>query len=459
MGEKPLAILTVRANNNGTMTERADADIEKTFHEAEQVGLKLAIKGRFVAIAAVEAWLLVSRSSEWAPAFLAAGAVFAGLGVLHYLIIGSRHDRPWVKYVFITIDIVLLSAAVAHAPLTDALDLPKVMVFRFDLFPYYFLIIAVAAFSFSPGMVLWAGVAGAASWMAVFFWVVAPMERVLEWGDIPAGATGEQYLSVVFDADFIATGSRVQESVVFLTVAVLLAIVMRRARQTVRQQLEADAERRSISEIFGRYVPRAVADRVISDKGALAPVEREATVMFIDVAGFTELTERFGPTRIVDVLNAFFDAATRIIGDHNGIVTQFQGDAVLATFNVPIADQNHAGRTIECARKILQTADTETFGGTELSLRIGINTGSVIAGNVGGGGRQNYTVHGDAVNLAARLESMNKELGTRVLISESTALAAGRDDLTEVARVQVRGLSGKRPVFTVSTAHALAAGD
>lgn len=125
---------------------------------------------------------------------------------------------------------------------------------------------------------------------------------------------------------------------------------------------------------------------------------------------------------------------------------------------MPIADQNHAGRTIECARKILQTADTETFGGTELSLRIGINTGSVIAGNVGGG-RQNSTVHGDAVNLAARLESMNKELGTRLLISESTALAAGRDDLTEVARVQVRGLSGERPVFTVLAPHALAAGD
>jgi len=431
------------------MTKRADAEIKKTFYEAEQVGLKLAIKGRFVAIAAVEMWLLVSRSSEWAPAFLAAGALFAGLGVVHYLIIGSRHDQPWVKYLFITIDVVLLSAAVAYAPLTDALDLPKVMVFRFDLFPYYFLIIAVAAFSFSPGMVLWAGVVGAASWMAVFFWVIAPMERVLEWGDIPTGATGDQYLSVVFDPDFVATGSRVQESIVFLTVAVLLAIVMRRARKTVRQQLEADAERRSISEIFGQYVPRAVADIVISDKGALAPVEREATVMFIDIAGFTELTERFGPTLIVDVLNDFFDVATRIIGEHNGIVTQFQGDAVLATFNVPLSDDGRAGRAVECARKIILTAETDTFGGTELAVRVGLNTGSVVAGNVGGGGRQNYTVHGDAVNLAARLEAMNKELGTRVLISESTAQAARRDDLTEVARVKVRGLNGERPVFTL----------
>jgi len=433
------------------MKDSAASNVETTFLEAEQVGLKLAIKGRFVAIAAVELWLLVSRSSEWAPAFLAAGALFAGLGVLHYLIIGSRHDRPWVKYVFITVDIVLLSAAIAYAPLTDAVGLPKVIVFRFNLFPYYFLIIAVAAFSFSPGMVLWAGVAGAFSWIAAFLWIIAPMDRRVEWGDIPDGATAEQYLSVVFDPDFIATGSRFQESIVYLTVAVLLAIVMRRARQTVRRQLEADAEKRSISEIFGRYVPRAVADRVISDKGSLAPVEREATVMFIDVAGFTELTERFGPTRIVDVLNAFFDAATRIIGEHDGIVTQFQGDAVLATFNVPLVDLNHAGRAVECARKIVLTAETSTFGGTELAVRVGLNTGSVVAGNVGGGGRQNYTVHGDAVNLAARLEAMNKELGTRVLISESTALAAGRDDLTEVARVKVRGLSGERPVFTLTS--------
>ncbi len=433
---------------NATARDMTD-DIQATFTRAEQVGLRLAIKGRLVAIVLLEAWLLLSRSPDRAPEFLAAGAVFAALGGLHYVIIGSRFDRPWVKYVFITIDIVLLSAAVAHAPLVDELQLPGIVVFRFNLFPYYFLIIAVAAFSFSPGMVLWAGVFGGASWLAAFAWIVSGMERTLEWTDIPVGASSAEYLAVLLDPDFIATGSRIQESLVFVTVAMLLAVVMARARRTVRLHVEADAERRSISEIFGQYVPRAVADLVITDRGSLAPVERTATIVFFDIAGFTQLTERLGPTRTVEVLNEFFDAVTRIIGDHNGVVTQFQGDAVLATFNVPLTDKDHAGKAVTCASEILKCADSRTFGGSQLAVRIGVNTGSVVAGNVGGGGRQNYTVHGDAVNLAARLEAMNKDLGTRVLISETTETLLDRGDLTKVADVEVRGLGGMRPVFTL----------
>ena len=238
-----------------------------------------------------------------------------------------------------------------------------------------------------------------------------------------------------------------------LVVAALLAVVMRRARRTVRLHLEADAERRSISEVFGRYVPRAVADMVISDKGSLAPTERTATVLFIDIAGFTNLTERLGPVRVVEMLNDYFDVVTRIIGEHNGVVTQYQGDAVLATFNVPLADEDHARRAVECASEVLQTVGSSNFGGESIEVRVGVNTGLLVAGNVGGGGRQNYTVHGDTVNLAARLEAMNKELGTRLLVSESTAQYLDRPDLEPVASVEVRGLSGERPVFSLRAHH------
>ena len=157
---------------------------------------------------------------------------------------------------------------------------------------------------------------------------------------------------------------------------------------------------------------------MIKDKGALDPIERQATVLFIDLTGFTKLTEAKGPRAIVDILNAYFDAATEIIGKHNGVVTQFQGDAILAIFNVPFEDEDHAQHAFDAATDLLDTVRNETFAGEQLAIRIGLNSGPLIAGNVGGGGRQSYTVHGDAVNLAARLEK--PEQGPRHIPSRFT---------------------------------------
>jgi class 3 adenylate cyclase len=307
-------------------------------------------------------------------------------------------------------------------------DLPQAFIFRFDIFPYYFLFVAVAGFSFSPWLVLWAGVAGSVGWLAAYLFIYVGAENPLQWGDIPLEATQEQFLAVFLSPDFLPAGSRFQEIVVLLVTAILLTVVMRRARGTVYAHLEADAERRSVSEMFGRHVPKAIAEMMISDKGALRPIEREATVLFADIAGFTTLTERLGPSGITNVLNAYFDVATDIISSHGGVITQFQGDAILAIFNVPAADPDHAQKALDAAEEL---------------------SGNLIAGNVGGGGRQTYTVHGDAVNMAARLENMNKEFGTCILLSESTADQIAGPRLKRIGSVDIRGQSGPHEVFTV----------
>ncbi|MEM7252715.1 MAG: adenylate/guanylate cyclase domain-containing protein [Pseudomonadota bacterium] len=434
-------------NDDPNLPSRAPS-IDATFLDAERSGIKLAIKGRFIAIVALSLWYALTRTDRITEVAIAA-VVLLTLGAAHYWLVNSRFDRPWTKYAFITIDIILVTIAIVSTPEALDRDLPSIIVYRFDLFHFYFVILAVAAFSFSPGMVVWTGVGGAIAWLTAFGLIRTGMENALEWGDVQSTDSIDTYLATLLSPNFAGTGSRFQEGVMLIMVAVLLAIVMRRARRTVRLHLEADVERRTISELFGQYVPRTIADRVISDRGSLVPVERTATVLFVDIAGFTELTERLGPTRIVDVLNAYFDAVTQVIGDHNGVVTQFQGDAVLSTFNVPLEEPNHARDAVRCATAILDTVGTTRFGGERLGVRIGVNTGSLIAGNVGGGGRQNYTVHGDAVNLAARLEAMNKSLGTDLLIAESTVDLVSGHDFLRVGEVEVRGLSGVRPVFTV----------
>lgn len=420
------------------------------FYAAEQAGLRLAIKGRIVTVVFLTAFLAVTRGAERAPDFIVAGVVFVLLGLLHYRIIGSSYDRAWVKYAFITIDILLLSAAVAFVPAEPQSQVPQIMIFRFQVFPFYFLILAVAAFSFSPGLVFWSGVAGSAGWMAAFLHIRGSMERTLEWTDMPANPTSEQFLALFLDVDFVASGTRVQEASVFLIVAALIAIVMHRARGVVRRQLEAERGVKAISQLFGRFVPEAVATAMIRQEGTLDPVEREATVLLADVEGFTGLTETKGAEAIVDIFNAYFEAASEVIGKHNGVVTQFIGDAVLATFNVPATDPQHRQRGVDAAVDLLRLVRSSDFAGERLSIRVGVATGVVIAGNVGGGGRASYTVYGEAVNLAARLEALNKEQGTSILISGATAEGVAARQREKVGQTSVRGVRELVDIYTIA---------
>jgi adenylate cyclase len=422
------------------------------FLRAEQSGLKLAIVGRTVALLLLGVWLIGTRADDATRAlgYVSVLSLFAALGLAHYALIDTRFDRRWVKYVFITLDIAIVSALVATQPLyPSAAGLPSVMTFRAPVFPFYFVILGVAAFSFSPAMVMWTGVAGAIGWLGAFWHAARGVDGVRNWSEIPPNPTAEQIMAVVLDPRFGGVSGRIQESVLLVVVAFLIAVVMWRARTTLRRQLEAERDRTTLSSIFGRFVPQAIVNAMVAGRGALAPVEREATVLFADIAGFTEMTERAGAARTVEILNAFFDEATRIIGGHNGIVTQFQGDAVLATFNVPVEDAGHARNAFEAACGILECVAGHEFAGERIRVRIGINTGFLVAGNVGGGGRQSYTVHGDTVNLAARLEAMCKEHGTSLLLSAATAKALPDANLVAVGDVAVRGLGEPVTIFSV----------
>lgn len=435
-----------------------------TFRQAEQAGMRIAIKGRTVALLLLGTFLVLSRSANPEHAFeLGLGiAGFTALGLIHFALIGSPYDRPWLKYAFVVFDIAVLSMLMATQPLFETTDVPQVFTFRIAVFPFYFLILSVAAFSLSPGLVIWTGIVGVVGWLSAFAWAVHDMPERLEWRDIGPSPTTEHFLSTFLNPNFVGTGSRIQESIAYLLVAVLIAIVIWRARATVRRQWELDQERRTLSEIFGQYVPKAIADTLINDRGLLEPVEGTATVLFIDVAGFTKMTEAKGPSSVVGVLNAFFDEATATITRYDGVVTQFIGDAIMATFNLPVRDPKHAANAVYAALEIIDLATKRNFEGERLTVRAGVATGPVIAGSVGGGGRQNYSLYGDTVNLSARLEALNKEHGTRILLDKATIERLSDIETHEIGVVDVRGFSEQVAIFTtnernVEPGHSIAA--
>ena len=211
-------------------------------------------------------------------------------------------------------------------------------------------------------------------------------------------------------------------------------------------------ERALIRETLGRFVPADVAKALLTEGGELAPVQSEATVLFSDLEGFTALTETLGADGIVELLNEYFEVMVEILERHHGVVTQFQGDAILATFNVPVPDPDHAANALRAALEMQSAVRRREFAGHRVGNRIGINTGRLVAGAVGAKGRLSYTVHGDAVNLAARLEALNKTLGTRVLVSGATAARVEGFDLAPKGEVDVRGQSERVVVYALGDA-------
>lgn len=189
------------------------------------------------------------------------------------------------------------------------------------------------------------------------------------------------------------------------------------------EMIEGLRERNFIRQTFGRYVPDKIAALLLANKGVVQPRLTTATILYLDIENFTGISENRSPESVLEMLNAFFGAAIDAVQATGGIVNQFHGDAMLVTYNVPVADPDHAENAILAALAIQRAVAEKTFAGTRLRVRIGINTGQVVAGAVGGENRLSYTVYGDTVNLAARLEALNKELGTRVLVSESTVQA------------------------------------
>ncbi|HXQ40437.1 MAG TPA: adenylate/guanylate cyclase domain-containing protein [Candidatus Udaeobacter sp.] len=202
---------------------------------------------------------------------------------------------------------------------------------------------------------------------------------------------------------------------------------------------------------FQKYLPTELVRTLVSQGIEAKPggQQQTLTVLFSDLAGFTTLSERLGPG-IVPVLTAYLSAASKAIVEEKGTIDKFIGDAVMAFWGAPLPDERHAEAAcraaLACRRAMANLPGMAA--GEHLHLRIGINTGPMLVGNVGSEERLNYTVIGDSVNLASRLESLNKVFGTDIIMGEATRLAAGDAILVrEVDQVAVYGRMESTAVF------------
>ena len=218
--------------------------------------------------------------------------------------------------------------------------------------------------------------------------------------------------------------------------------------------VEGLRERERIRETFGRYVDESVASTILHREGTgvLAGETRDATVLFTDIAGFTTIAEYLAPDQLVAGLNEYLETVLEPIRAHGGVVNTIIGDGLFASFNMPLACEHHAVAAVRAAIDIQRAVGSRTFGdqGIALATRIGISTGPVIGGSVGAGQRMSFTLLGDTVNLASRLEELNKQHGTRILVSDSTREACGPQfRFAALGSVTVRGRSDAVAIFSI----------
>jgi adenylate cyclase len=239
--------------------------------------------------------------------------------------------------------------------------------------------------------------------------------------------------------------------------APLLAVGLTFVAGTSINLYEEQRQRAHVHSLFSRYVAPAAIDQMLTqpESYALRGQRREMSILFSDIRGFTTISEKLDPDEVVEILNEYLSAMTEIVFKYEGIIDKFEGDAILAVYNAPLTIENHATKAVQSAVEMMERltvlqAKWAAQGKEQLEIGVGINTGLAFVGNIGSMQRMDYTVIGDTVNLASRLETLTKERGIPILFTEAT-----RDQLDPsiktrfVATANVKGRAQPVNLYTV----------
>jgi adenylate cyclase len=295
----------------------------------------------------------------------------------------------------------------------------------------YCLAISITAFRLSPSLSFFAGVLAAGELVALYAWFMRPN----------------------LTAEILAANPTLEWPAVFARVVVLLAIgvACAFAARSLLVQTQKTAEDQSriqlLERTFGRLVAPDIARRILEDDDWMRPSRREAVVMFADLKGFTAYSENKTPEDVAEFLNRCWTIAASLVEQHGGVINKYMGDGFLAIFGVPLELDNAEKAAAETA-SLLQRDLAPILDKENLSLCIGLHAGPMIVGGIGSEARCEFTVIGATVNLASRLETLNRNLSTNCLTSESVA-----GKLREHWHMQnhggqrVKGVSGEVDVF------------
>src|SRR4051812_41090879 len=246
------------------------------------------------------------------------------------------------------------------------------------------------------------------------------------------------------------SGYNIVRSILVLVCGVLAGAVGLQLRRQFEASIAASSARDRVTNLFGQHVSPQVVERLLAAGAGATSEVRHVAIMFVDFRDFTGAARLRTPQQVVERLDGVFAILVDILDRHHGIVNKFLGDGFLALFGAPIADPDAPRRAVAAACEMLEAMERNNAGNEwQLRIGIGIHMGNVVAGNVGSPRRKEYTVIGDTVNFAARLETLNKEFASQLLISADVREALGETggDAVSLGAVSIKGYQEPQTVW------------
>ncbi len=407
--------------SNGPDT--GDQRLRDSFLEEERLGLKRGLILRWIAMPIIAVYVVLENSYPEMLFFEASIALFLLAGCLPYWLDQRGQYRPWHRYLFPAIDILLLAVVnFVPNPLAEHPFSPQVLT-RFRNEMYVFLIIAINAFTYEPRIVLWTGFFASVVWAiatGIVFWLPDSLGFISD-------AAREQMTPAELELALmhpkrVDIGFLARQALLFLLSAATSAAFVQRTRELVGNHARAERARSNLSRYFSANMVEELAQL---DHPLGATRQQEVAVLFADIVGFTTLSEKLAPADLVALLRGFHGVVQHCVFENSGTLDKYLGDGVMATFGTPDVSPNDATNALRCTLDIERALkEWVATSGEPLRVSIGVHYGPVVIGDIGGDQRLEFAVLGDTVNVASRIEELTRDLGVADLVSRETIDAA-----------------------------------
>lgn len=434
-----------------------DPYVAQALERNKRQGLVLAVRARWIALGAV-AVLVFFLNPGWDQIYyLALIGLFMVLGwaQLHY----GRVGRSRAELLLLFCDLALMTFVLLVPNPLSAEERPLASQYWWGGFVYYFILLAGGTLSYSWRTIMAMGVWTASLWMIGLVVMLLIPDRYPELSDIHDTAfAGSPEILAQLDPNNLSVTTRIQEAAVFLIVAAILALGVRRSNYLIMQQAAIERERTNLARYFS---PNVVDQLAQNDEPLKSVRSQKVAVLFVDIVGFTTYSDGRDPQQVIATLRDFHALMEQEVFRHNGTLDKYLGDGLMATFGTPIAGDSDAANALKCACAMLKTAADwntrrEAKGEPPISVSFGLHYGDAVLGDIGAT-RLEYAVIGSTVNVASRLEAMSRSLGAPIVVSDQLLSRAREENGgTDIGRFEerraqpIRGLSEPIDVWTLN---------
>jgi adenylate cyclase len=402
---------------------------EAALANSKREGLLLAVRARWVALAVTAATLPIINPNWEVIYYVLMLSLFAAIGWAQLKIGKPGRSQPELFLMFC--DLALLTfLSVAPNP-WSTVNWPVAMQFRFDSFIYFFVFLATATLAYSWRTVVAMGVWTSVLWIIAVAWVYLQPETHAALSErVRAAVNSDIRLFEIIDPAAIGIGQRIQQVIVFVIVALTLAMAARRSNALLISHAGIERERTNLARYFS---PNVVEQLSGNDEPLKQVRTQNVAVLFADIVGFTGYADGRSPTEVIGTLRLFYERMEREVFRHDGTLDKYLGDGLMATFGTPFTGDSDAGNALRCAQAMIVSMDELNFERKNrieppIRLSLGLHYGQVVLGDIGLN-RLEFAVIGTTVNAASRLESLTREFGC-VLVASNQLVQRARTEIS-----------------------------